>query len=84
MVDFMCGYRWVVISGRVIPDEVAKSVYSKLTSEHIRSVIYRILHYPGQIKRMDCFITASLYNSMFTENLDLFSGFTADTGLEII
>jgi len=59
MVDVMCGYRRVVISGRVIPDEVAKSVYSKLTSEHIRSVIYRILHYPRTNQE-----NGSLHNSI--------------------
>lgn len=84
MVDVMCGNRNVVIGKKIIPHEVAKSAYSKLTSEHITTALHNILNFSGRISRIDSFIAAVLYNAAFTLNLDTFTGFTAVTGIRLI
>lgn len=42
MVDVVCGERQVVIGGKVVPAEAAKSTFLKLTDEHILYVIDNI------------------------------------------
>lgn len=84
MVDVMCGNRNVVIGKKIIPHEAAKSAYSKLTSDHIMTVLHNILNFSGRISRIDNFIAAVLYNAAFTLNPDTFTGFTADTGIRLI
>lgn len=80
IVDVLCGERCVVIDGRRVSDEAAKSAYRKLTSEHIMYVLHGILNYPEKISRIDRFLTVSLYNAAFTYTNSTFSGFEHNIG----
>lgn len=83
MVDVICGERQVVIGGKAVPAETAKSTFLKLTDEHILYVIDNISKLEGKIQCPDKYICTSLYNSAYTCNISLFTGFTAHTGMPL-
>ena len=80
MVD---GERKVVIGGKAIPAETAKSTFLKLTDEHILYVIDNISKLERKIQCPDKYICTALYNSAYTCNISLFAGFTAHTGMPL-
>lgn len=83
MVDVICGDRQVIISGKVVPAETAKSTFMKLTDEHIIYVIDNISKLEGKIQCPDKYICTALYNAAYTCNISLFTGFTAHTGMPL-
>lgn len=83
MVDVVCGERQVVIGGKAVPAETAKSTFLKLTDEHILYVIDNISKLEGKIQCPDKYICTALYNSAYTCNISLFAGFTAHTGMPL-
>lgn len=83
MVDVVCGERQVVIGGKAVPEEAAKSTFLKLTDEHILYVIDNISKLEGKIQCPDKYICTALYNSAYTCNISLFTGFTAHTGMPL-
>ena len=83
MVDVVCGERQVVIGGKAVPAETAKSAFLKLTDEHILYVIDNISKLEGKIQCPDKYICTALYNSAYTCNISLFTGFTAHTGMPL-
>ena len=83
MVDVVCGERKVVIGGKAIPAETAKSTFLKLTDEHILYVIDNISKLERKIQCPDKYICTALYNSAYTCNISLFAGFTAHTGMPL-
>lgn len=84
IVDVICGERNVIIEGRRVSEEAARSAYRKLTSEHVMDVLKNILNYPEKIKRIDRFIAVALYNSVFTFTTSTFSGFEHNLGMTMI
>ena len=84
IVDVICGERNVIIEGRRVSEEAARSAYRKLTSEHVMDVLKNILNYPQKIKRIDRFIAVALYNSVFTFTTSTFSGFEHNLGMTMI
>lgn len=83
MVDVVCGERKVVIGGKAVPAETAKSTFLKLTDEHILYIIDNISRLEGKIQCPDKYICTALYNSAYTCNISLFAGFTAHTGMSL-
>ena len=83
MVDVVCGERQVVIGGTAVPAETAKSTFLKLTDEHILYVIDNISKLERKIQCPDKYICTALYNSAYTCNISLFTGFTAHTGMPL-
>lgn len=83
MVDVICGDRQVIINGKVVPAETAKSTFMKLTDEHIIYVIDNISKLEGKIQCPDKYICTALYNAAYTCNISLFTGFTAHTGMSL-
>lgn len=83
MVDVICGDRQVIISGKVVPAETAKSTFMKLTDEHIIYVIDNISKLEGKIQCPDKYICTALYNAAYTCNISLFAGFTVHTGMPL-
>lgn len=83
MVDVVCGERQVVIGGKAVPAETAKSTFLKLTDEHILYVIDNISKLERKIQCPDKYICTALYNSAYTCNISLFTGFTAHTGMSL-
>lgn len=83
MVDVICGDRQVIIRGKVVPAETAKSTFMKLNDEHIIYVIDNISKLEGKIQRPDKYICTALYNAAYTCNISLFTGFTAHTGMPL-
>lgn len=83
MVDVICEDRQVIISGKAVPAETAKSTFMKLTDEHILYVIDNISKLEGKIQCPDKYICTALYNSAYTCNISLFTGFTAHTGMPL-
>lgn len=83
MVDVICGDRQVIISGKAVPAETAKSTFMKLTDEHILYVIDNISKLEGKIQCPDKYICTALYNAAYTCNISLFTGFTAHTGMPL-
>ncbi len=83
MVDVVCGERQVVIGGKAVPAEAAKSTFLKLTDEHILYVIDNISKLEVKIQCPDKYICTALYNSAYTCNISLFAGFTAHTGMPL-
>ena len=83
MVDVVCGERQVVIGGKAVPAETAKSTFLKLTDEHILYVIDNISKLERKIQCPDKYICTALYNSAYTCNISLFAGFTAHTGMPL-
>ena len=84
IVDVICGERNVIIEGRRVSEEAARSAYRKLTSEHVMDVLKNILNYPEKIKRIDRFLAVALYNSAFTFTTSTFSGFEHNLGMTMI
>lgn len=83
MVDVVCGERKVVIGGKAVPAETAKSTFLKLTDEHILYIIDNISRLEEKIQCPDKYICTALYNSAYTCNISLFAGFTAHTGMSL-
>lgn len=83
MVDVICGDRQVIIGGKAVPAETAKSTFMKLTDEHILYVIDSISKLEGKIQCPDKYICTALYNATYTCNISLFTGFTAHTGMPL-
>ena len=84
IVDVICGERNVIIEGRRVSEEAARSAYRKLTSEHVMDVLKNILNYHEKIKRIDRFLAVALYNSAFTFTTSTFSGFEHILGMMMI
>lgn len=84
IVDVICGERNIIIEGKKISEEAARSAYRKLTSEHVMDVLKNILSYPGKISRIDRYLAVALYNSVFTLVNSTFSGFEYHMGMKLI
>ncbi len=84
IVDVICGERNIIIEGKRISEEAARSAYRKLTSEHVMDVLKNILSYPGKISRIDRYLAVALYNSAFTLVNSTFSGFEYHMGMKLI
>ncbi len=75
MVDVLCGERSVVSEGKRVSEETAKSAYGKITFEHVQYVLQSLVSYPDKISRIDRFLTASLFNSVYTLTNSTFAEF---------
>ena len=75
MVDVLCGERSVVSEGKRVSEETAKSAYRKITFDHVQYVMKSLVSYPDKISRIDRFLTASLFNSVYTLTNSTFAGF---------
>lgn len=84
MVDVLCGERSVVSEGKRVSEETAKSAYRKITYEHIQYVMKSLVSYPDKISRIDRFLTASLFNSVYTLTNSTFAGFEYDMQMKMI
>lgn len=84
MVDVLCGERSVVSEGKRVSEETAKSAYRKITFDHVQYVMKSLVSYPDKISRIDRFLTASLFNSVYTLTNATFAGFEHDMGLKMI
>ncbi len=84
IVDVICGERNIIIEGKRVSEEAARSAYRKLTSEHVMDVLQNILSYPGKISRIDRYLAVALYNSVFTLVNSTFSGFEYHMGMKLI
>lgn len=84
MVDVLCGERSVVSEGKRVSEETAKSAYRKITYEHIQYVMKSLVSYPDKISRIDRFLTASLFNSVYTLTNSTFAGFEHDMCMKMI
>ena len=84
MVDVLCGERSVVSEGKRVSEETAKSAYRKITYEHIQYVMKSLVGYPDKISRIDRFLTASLFNSVYTLTNSTFAGFEHDMQMKML
>ena len=84
MVDVLCGERSVVSEGKRVSEETAKAAYRKITFEHVQYVLHSLVSYPEKIKRIDRFLTASLFNSVYTLMNSTFAGFEYDMGMKLL
>lgn len=84
MVDVLCGERSVVSEGKRVSAETAKAAYRKITFEHVQYVLHSLVSYPEKIKRIDRFLTASLFNSVYTLMNSTFAGFEYDMGMKLL
>ena len=84
MVDVLCGERSVVSEGKRISEETARAAYRKITYEHIQYVMKSLVSYPDKISRIDRFLTASLFNSVYTLTNSTFAGFEHDMRIKMI
>lgn len=84
MVDVLCGERSVVSEGKRVSEETAKAAYRKITFEHVQYVLHSLVSYPEKIKRIDRFLTASLFNSVYTMMNSTFAGFEHDMGMKLL
>ena len=84
MVDVLCGERSVVSEGKRVSEETAKAAYRKITFDHVQYVMKSLVSYPDKISRIDRFLTASLFNSVYTLTNSTFAGFEHDMGLKMI
>ena len=84
IVDVLCGERSVVSEGKRVSEETAKSAYRKITYEHIQYVMKSLVSYPDKISRIDRFLTASLFNSVYTLTNSTFAGFEYDMRMKMI
>lgn len=75
MVDVLCGERTVISEGKRVSEETAKAAYRKITFEHVQYVMKSLVSYPDKISRIDRFLTASLFNSVYTLTNSTFAGF---------
>ena len=83
MVDVLCGERSVVSEGKRVSEETAKSAYRKITYEHSQYVMKSLVSYPDKISRIDRFLTASLFNSVYTLTNLTFAGFEHDMQMKM-
>ena len=84
MVDVLCGERSVVSEGKRVSEETAKSAYRKITFDHVQYVMKSLVSYPDKISRIDRFLTASLFNSVYTLTNSTFAGFEHDMGMKLL
>lgn len=84
MVDVLCGERSVVSEGKRVSEETARAAYRKITYEHIQYVMKSLVSYPDKISRIDRFLTASLFNSVYTLTNSTFAGFEHDMHMKMI
>lgn len=84
MVDVLCGERSVVSEGKRVSEETAKSAYRKITFDHVQYVMKSLVSYPDKISRIDRFLTASLFNSVYTLTNSTFAGFEYDMQMKMI
>ena len=84
MVDVLCGERSVVSEGKRVSEETAKAAYRKITFDHVQYVLHSLVSYPEKIKRIDRFLTASLFNSVYTMMNSTFAGFEHDMGMKML
>ena len=84
MVDVLCGERSVVSVGKRVSEETARAAYRKITYEHIQYVMKCLVSYPDKISRIDRFLTASLFNSVYTLTNSTFAGFEHDMQMKML
>ena len=84
MVDVLCGERSVVSEGKRVSEETAKAAYRKITFDHVQYVMKSLVSYPDKISRIDRFLTASLFNSVYTLTNSTFAGFEYDMHMKMI
>ena len=84
MVDVLCGERSVVSEGKRVSEETAKAAYRKITFDHVQYVMKSLVSYPDKISRIDRFLTASLFNSVYTLTNSTFAGFEHDMRMKMI
>ena len=84
MVDVLCGERSVVSEGKRVSEETAKAAYRKITFDHVQYVMKSLVSYPDKISRIDRFLTASLFNSVYTLTNSTFAGFEYDMRMKMI
>ncbi len=84
MVDVLCGERSVVSEGKRVSEETARAAYRKITYEHIQYVMKSLVSYPDKISRIDRFLTASLFNSVYTLTNSTFAGFEHDMRMKML
>ena len=78
MVDVLYGERSVVSEGKRVSEETAKAAYRKITFDHVQYVMKSLVSYSDKISRIDRFLTASLFNSVYTLKNSTFAGFEYD------
>ena len=84
MVDVLCGERCVVSEGKRVSEETVRAAYRKITFDHVQYVMKSLVSYPDKISRIDRFLTASLFNSVYTLTNSTFAGFEYDMRMKII
>lgn len=84
MVDVLCGERSVVSEGKRVSEETARAAYRKITFDHVQYVMKSLVSYPDKISRIDRFLTASLFNSVYTLTNSTFAGFEYDMHMKMI
>ena len=84
MVDVLCGERSVVSEGKRVSEETAKAAYRKITFDHVQYVMKSLVSYPDKISRIDRFLTASLFNSVYTLTNSTFAGFEYDMCMKML
>ena len=84
MVDVLCGERSVVSEGKRVSEETARAAYRKITFDHVQYVMKSLVSYPDKISRIDRFLTASLFNSVYTLTNSTFAGFEHDMHMKMI
>lgn len=84
MVDVLCGERSVVSEGKRVSEETAKAAYRKITFNHVQYVLHSLVNYPDKISRIDRFLTASLFNSVYTLTNSTFAGFEHDMQMKML
>lgn len=84
MVDVLCGERSVVSEGKRVSEETARAAYRKITFDHVQYVMKSLVSYPDKISRIDRFLTASLFNSVYTLTNSTFAGFEYDMRMKML
>ena len=84
MVDVLCGERSVVSEGKRVSEETVRAAYRKITFDHVQYVMKSLVSYPDKISRIDRFLTASLFNSVYTLTNSTFAGFEYDMQMKMI
>ncbi len=84
IVDVVTGERNVTLNGKTLSHESAKRAYMKLTYEHVLFVIDCLSKVSSEVKKLDKYLCTSLYNAVFTCNMATYTGFTAQTGHNLI
>lgn len=84
MVDVLYGERSVVSEGKRVSEETAKAAYRKITFDHVQYVMKSLVSYSDKISRIDRFLTASLFNSVYTLKNSTFAGFKYDMRMKML